>query len=128
MGTFDELVTKTINDIAAARRDRKQHAESVVATAENMFGQIGTFISELQPRLAKEFPAQQPSVSLSGWETTSTAGAANTIKLKRAGAEKGIHLSMTLGEAEVTVNGTKLPSQGIVDVLASEIAHFFKEG
>jgi hypothetical protein len=126
MPTFDQLVNKTVSDIAAARRDQQNLAKSAAQTAENMFGQVGAFISELRPRLAKEFPDQQPSVSLDDWKTTAT-GATNTIELARVGAaDKQITLAVTFGASDVLVNGDKLPTHGIIDVIAAEIGHFFK--
>jgi hypothetical protein len=127
MGDFDGTVQKVVRMIAETRREQQQRAASVTTTAENMFGNVRKMILELNAALAARFPELQPSVSMEGWSEIDDR-VVNTIKLKKADGEKDITLSFKFGESEVLVNGDRFYDHGVVDVIATEIAHFFKDG
>jgi hypothetical protein len=126
MGQFDHVVESIIAQISTIQERRRQDAESLATTADNMFGRVGLMIQELQPRLTQSVPDQKPKVSLSGWVKTEN-GATNTLKLKSATSEKDIPLGITFGQATVTVAGESVPSDKCLNSLAKEIMRFFGE-
>lgn len=129
MGQFDQVIANITNRIAAARATKQQEAKSVATTAENMFGNVGIMVGELQPHLAEKFPEQQPEVSLDCWvQTPAKDGATNTLKLKSATARKDITLEMKFGHAEVSIGGATVSSFGTIEAIAAEITRFYIEG
>jgi hypothetical protein len=124
MGRFDGTVDKVINGISAARNVKRKADASVFQTAENMFGNVGTLIQELEPALAKKFPDQKPEIFLAGW-VEKDGVITNSLKLKSTTKQKEIPLAMVIGQSRVSVDGRTIENGSVLDAIGQKIVSFF---
>jgi len=126
MGQFDHVVDNIVARIASQHSEREKDAQSVQATAEKMFGNIGTLAKELQPVLEARFPDMKPKLVLGRW-TKGVTGASNTLRLETATRKEDIKLDMTFNHGAVQIDGRAISSHDALNALGEKIARFFSE-
>ena len=126
MGHFDGTVEKIIGEISKRQETRKAEATRLVTTAENIFGNIGLLVGELEPALSERFSELKPSITMGSW-TKAGNGATAFIRMKKAASERDIKLALEFGNPEVKINGNGVPQNEVKDHIVAAIITFFAE-
>ena len=124
MGQFDHVVNGIIAKISTELTAKRQEEISAATAVENMFGNVGLMIQELQPRLTEQFPDLEPKIALGRWVKEKDR-ITNTLKLKCGSREKDIHLEVLIWDSDVLVDREAFPKNRAMDMLAAKIAHFY---